>query len=127
METSKAGPRTFIVVTSQEDMSNPNIRQLVASHASRYGRQQRSRLATVRAGAILHSFLSWRHGSAPANQQLQKSFPSSRQGQATTSQEDAAAVIERVARNIPASLNTELSLRHCKYISGSGLWSAVLR
>jgi hypothetical protein len=36
-----------------------------------------------------------------------------------------AAEIERVARNIPTSLNTELTLRHCKYISGSELRSAV--
>ena len=127
METPKAGPRTFIVITSPEDMNNPKIRQLLGSHVSRWRRPKRSRLATIEAGETLHGFLSWRHGSAPAKPQLQQSFPSSRQGQVTTSHEDAAAEIERVARNIPASLNTELSLRHCKYISGSGLWSAVLR
>src|ERR1700761_8155470 len=118
METPKAGPWTFIVTTSPEGMNNPKIRQLVNSHVSRWRYSKRSRLSTMQADATLHGFLSWRHGSAPAKPQLQKSFPSSRQGQVTTSQEDAAAEIERVARNIPVSLNTELSLLHCKYISG---------
>ena len=112
---------SFVVITNPKDMSDPKIRLVVASHAAKLvsisRRQNHYKRVSTRPSATLHSFLSWRSSSTPVKPRFQKKPKSSSRGHETIALPDVAAEVKSVVCSIPASLNSGMSLQHCKSIS----------
>src|ERR1700712_4452154 len=97
MDTSKVAPIKFIVINNPQEMKNPEIRLMVASHTSKSYSQKRPKPARVRRGAILHSFLSWRFGSVPSKQSLTNCHGT----QVMVFRRRMVSEIERASKNVP--------------------------
>lgn len=55
----------FLTFTTLEEMTDSKARKVVASNASRYGREKRRRMVNIQPDSIVRSFLHWRHTAAP--------------------------------------------------------------
>jgi hypothetical protein len=104
---------SFLTFTMLDELRSTTTRKIVAANASRFGRRNRRKLVIIRSGSIVQSFLTWRSGAAQVDGRRNIRTAS---GQNKAANLQAIAELGCILESIPASLNSGISLQHCKLL-----------